>query len=230
MSGYLNGLQKKVKDEIPQAVFIHCLAHRLNLVLQQSCNSISSCRIFFANLSGIPTFFHHSGKRNHVLNSIVGRRIPTAVETRWTSNSKVLRTVVENWESLKEVFEEIKTNPESDNTSIRQCIGFLNDMNDFEFCFLVLVFYDLCIFSLAGVLNDVLQKKCLDINCCAAKFRNTYNLINDKRNEEYCDRIFRNAKLKSDFNHKRQFAQLSDEDICSKYKSLFYEIIDKILS
>lgn len=228
MSGHINGLQKKVKDEVPQAIFIHCLAHRLNLVLQQSCNSISSCRIFFANLSGIPTFFHHSGKRNHILNSIVGRRIPTAVETRWTSNSKILKTVVENWDGLKEVFEEIKINPGTDSTSIRQCGGFLNDMNDFEFSFLALVFYD--IFSLTDVLYDVLQKKCLDISYCAAKIRSTYDLINSKRNEEYCNKIFRNAKVRSNCNHKRQHAQLSDEDIFFKYKSLFYEIVDNILS
>lgn len=37
MSGQLNGLQAKIKEVAPQAVFIHCLAHRLNLVLQQGC-------------------------------------------------------------------------------------------------------------------------------------------------------------------------------------------------
>ena len=119
MSGHLNGLQTKVKDEVPQAIFIHCLAHRLNLVLSQSCKNISNYRIFFANISGIPSFFHNSGKRNYVLNSIIGRRIPRAVETRWISNSKVVRTVVENWKGLKEVFEEMINNP-SDNTSIRE--------------------------------------------------------------------------------------------------------------
>lgn len=47
MSGHLNGLQKKIKDKAPQAVFVHCLAHRLNLVMQQSCKKLSKCRIFF---------------------------------------------------------------------------------------------------------------------------------------------------------------------------------------
>nr|CAI5817451.1 unnamed protein product [Callosobruchus analis] len=46
ISGHLNGLQAKIKEQAPQALFVHCLAHRLNLVLQQSCNSISNCRIF----------------------------------------------------------------------------------------------------------------------------------------------------------------------------------------
>lgn len=90
------------------------------------------------------------------------------------------------------------------------------------------VFYD--IFCLTDVLYDVLQKKCLDISYCAAKIRSIYDLINSKRNEEYCNKIFRNAKVRSNCNHKRQHAQLSDEDIFFKYKSLFYEIVDNILS
>lgn len=89
-------------------------------------------------------------------------------------------------------------------------------------------FYD--IFCLTDVLYDVLQKKCLDISYCAAKIRSIYDLINSKRNEEYCNKIFRNAKVRSNCNHKRQHAQLSDEDIFFKYKSLFYEIVDNILS
>lgn len=31
-----NGLQKLVRDECPSAIFVHCYAHKLNLVLQQS--------------------------------------------------------------------------------------------------------------------------------------------------------------------------------------------------
>lgn len=45
MSGHLNGLQVRIKEVAPQAVFVHCLAHRLNLVLQQSVGKISKCRI-----------------------------------------------------------------------------------------------------------------------------------------------------------------------------------------
>ena len=40
MSGELNSVQAKVKDSAPDAIFIHCLAHKLNLVL--SCINSSS--------------------------------------------------------------------------------------------------------------------------------------------------------------------------------------------
>ena len=53
MSGHTNGLQKKVLDEFPLAIFTHCYAHVLNLVLQQSLSNIKECRIFFQTLSGL---------------------------------------------------------------------------------------------------------------------------------------------------------------------------------
>nr|CAI5829257.1 unnamed protein product [Callosobruchus analis] len=65
MSGDLNGLQANINDQAPQAVFVDCPVHRLNLVLQQSCNSISNCGHFFAHSNGLPTLFHHSPKRTH---------------------------------------------------------------------------------------------------------------------------------------------------------------------
>ncbi|XP_030750179.1 zinc finger MYM-type protein 1-like [Sitophilus oryzae] len=40
MAGQLGGLQAKVKETYPSALFVHCMAHRLNLVMQQSLNKI----------------------------------------------------------------------------------------------------------------------------------------------------------------------------------------------
>ena len=45
MSGQLNGLQAKIKEVAPQAVFVHCYAHVLNLALLKSSKIIkeSTC-------------------------------------------------------------------------------------------------------------------------------------------------------------------------------------------
>jgi len=60
MTGHSSGLQTRVKDNFPNAHFVHCSAHRLNLVLEQSLNrekSTSECRIFFQTLNGLSSFF-----------------------------------------------------------------------------------------------------------------------------------------------------------------------------
>jgi hypothetical protein len=47
MAGHLNAIQAKVREIIPQAIFIHCYAHKLNLVPLQTVSCVSACRIFF---------------------------------------------------------------------------------------------------------------------------------------------------------------------------------------
>ncbi|KAJ4431183.1 hypothetical protein ANN_19780 [Periplaneta americana] len=46
MAGNINGLKTKVQEKYPQALFVHCYSHVLNLVLQQTTLSIPECRIF----------------------------------------------------------------------------------------------------------------------------------------------------------------------------------------
>jgi len=40
MSGNMNGVQAKIKEQHPAAVYTHCMAHRLNLVVVDTCKSI----------------------------------------------------------------------------------------------------------------------------------------------------------------------------------------------
>ncbi|XP_050307697.1 uncharacterized protein LOC126744367 [Anthonomus grandis grandis] len=63
MAGHLNGLQHKVKEKAPKAIFVHCLAHRLNLVLQQSFKKI--CARFLPRETGflIGTIVRYASKR-----------------------------------------------------------------------------------------------------------------------------------------------------------------------
>lgn len=227
MSGHLNGLQKKIKDKAPFAVFVHCLGHRLNLVLQQSCKKIRKCRIFFSSITGIPTFFHHSAKRTYAITSASGPRIPTVTPVRWSSNSKLLRVIVDDWEKLKEVFETIVCCEQSDDNSIQLARGFLNDMNNFEFTFLAVVFHD--IFCLTDILFDVLQKRSLDVNYCISKVRTTCDMLRNKRNEQYFSVIFQKASEMTDMRLSREYSSLSQDESVQMYRALYYEILDHIL-
>lgn len=89
MARSISGFQARVKDIALNALFTHCSAHRLNLVLQSGCNINSKCRIFFAILTGISAYFHNSTARTNVVDYVVGKRIPQFVQTRWSSCSKM---------------------------------------------------------------------------------------------------------------------------------------------
>jgi small basic protein len=57
------GLQAKLKEHCKDAVFVHCYAHILNLVLSQSVSFIKQVKILFTSLSGFGTFFFQNRRR-----------------------------------------------------------------------------------------------------------------------------------------------------------------------
>ena len=63
MSGQHRGVQSIVREAYPNAHYVHCYVHQLNLVLQQSISQIDSVRVFFAHLHPFSVFFSHSTKR-----------------------------------------------------------------------------------------------------------------------------------------------------------------------
>ncbi|CAI6375598.1 unnamed protein product [Macrosiphum euphorbiae] len=144
MAGHVSGLQKRIKDEAPNAaLFTHCCAHRLNLVLQQGSYCVPQYQIFFATLLGISVFFKKSPKRTFVLDTIIGKRIPIANETRWCTRSNILNFVVSNLDKLLEVMECIRDNPESGMESINGAKGFINSLKKFEFVFFMMIYKDI---------------------------------------------------------------------------------------
>ena len=71
MAGELNGLQAKVRAKHESAIFVHCCAHVLNLVLSQACFAQKECKIFFSTINGLGTFFTKSSKRTNAFDNIV---------------------------------------------------------------------------------------------------------------------------------------------------------------
>lgn len=177
MSSDLNGTQAKVREEFPNAIFIHCNAHVLNLVLSQSVNFIKETKIFFATLSGISVFFNKSTKRTYFFDQIVRRRIPTVSTTRWSYSSRLLNIVHTHRSDLIILFEEMIDDPDTWGNDAIEARGFLHFLNSFNTVFMLNTFYE--IFSYTDILFDILQKKCLDIQFCCTHIEITQKRILD---------------------------------------------------
>ena len=56
MNGDFNRVQAKFREKVPRAVYIHCPAHRLNLVLTYCLKNISKLSEFFSVVQRIYAF------------------------------------------------------------------------------------------------------------------------------------------------------------------------------
>jgi hypothetical protein len=67
MRGEFNGLQKKILDENPYAFYVHCFAHRLQLVVVSVSSCCSSIYDLFEHVSLIVNTTSASCKRRDIL-------------------------------------------------------------------------------------------------------------------------------------------------------------------
>ena len=105
VSGQHRGIQGIVREAYPNAQYV------INLVLQQTTSQIDSVRVFFAHLNPFSVFFSHSTKRVSCLDECVAIRIPRSVQTtRWNFESRIVSTVFEHKDDLKECFNRIVNN------------------------------------------------------------------------------------------------------------------------
>ena len=62
MAGKENGVQVRIRSDYPLAVFVHCSAHRLNLVVND-LNAVVNVRNTIGTVKAIIKFFRENPKR-----------------------------------------------------------------------------------------------------------------------------------------------------------------------
>ena len=181
MSGQLNGLQARVREAYPHALFIHCCGHALNLVLAQAVSSTKECRVFFKTISSLSSFFHPSSKVSYLLDMIVGRRIPTGTAIQWHYHARLIHVIMKMRERLVEVFKYIiERDDEFDGPVLNEARRYRNILTDLQFVFCLNIFS--AVFRLTSVLYHVVQNKQFDIAYCVTKVWETKDRIQEIRN------------------------------------------------
>ena len=94
MAGIENGVQVRIRSDYPLAVFVHCSAHRLNLVVND-LNAVVDVRNTIEMVKAIIKFFRESPKRRPLVPNT-----PLLCETRWSAKYKSIRFFAENFTEI----------------------------------------------------------------------------------------------------------------------------------
>ena len=229
MASDLNGLQAKVREVAPSATFVHCYAHRLNLVLSQGVRSIPQAKYFFVHLGGFTSFFSKSSKRVALLKDHGCARMPRSAPTRWNFTSRVVNTVASNYDKLVEIFDHFVDHPSMDDETIRLADGLRGKLEDFEFVFLLFTFEQL--FSHTDVVFDILQHKSMDVSYCRLRIESLLRIVEELKLESTFVQIYQRAVAVDDpeLFHRRKRRQ-GQSDLRQAYRRLYDSIHDSIIT
>ena len=139
MSGIRGGLQALVKEISPSALYVHCMADRLNLVLVKAATNSVPVKSFFGVLEALCRFFVASPRRITQLHNAqdnAGRNheTPKALsETRWAGRASAAQHTRDNFECYVEALEELIYQNQLDTRGISDAQSLLDSIRKFEF-------------------------------------------------------------------------------------------------
>ncbi len=220
MSGHIGGVQTLMRQQYPFAYFVHCAAHRLNLVLSQAVSSISHCKVFFANVGYFSTFSSSSPHRKafFMANKI---EIPSPGETRWYYRARTIDVIFKNYQTLHDILEKVTDNPSGwDDESISLISGLLGHLERFSFCFLLCSFHR--IFEQSSILYAILQGRDTDFSYGMRKVENFKSFLGSIRNDAKFDESYQSAVDKVG-------SPVTRADLKINYKQLYFQVIDTIV-
>ena len=244
MSGQHGGVQALVKQHCPNALFIHCYAHKLYLVLAQGTNNVQAAKLFFADLDAFHNFFSRSCKRSALLCEVdQAVRVPGGSAVRWNFKSRAVHAIHEGHTSLCVAFDKMTTEPGWDKETVAQSSALKKILEDFDFTLLLGVFQS--IFGLTEPLFQVLQSKTVDIKKCQDRIKSTISALKATRTDETFTGIYDEAvkavgepvsqrlrrrhawdDLEQGFNEQRREGE---EDTVASYRPLYFQIVDGIV-
>ena len=158
MRGRNQGVQKKLLDINPRALYTPCGCHSLNLTLCDIANCCGKAKDFFGVVQRIYTLFSHSTKRWQILiNNVKGLTMKPLSATRWESHVESVKAI--RFQVL-EIREALLQLAETDNDSkIRSEADSLatHELGNFEFLLGMIIWYE--ILFAVNLVSKSLQSK-----------------------------------------------------------------------
>lgn len=196
MKGQYSGVAARIRQLAPKAIYIHCHSHLLNLSLQNSCSSIPVVRNCLGQINALYNFLEASSKRHCLFTArqqeITGgkkcKTLKLLCETRWASREKAVSSIMENFEIIVSVLEELSDEPGKlggeANSLLKSCATF-------EFFFYMSLLNE--IFHITSTLSDYLQSTKISVGSAVKLAKSCCTILQSRRTDDYFNQLWLKA-------------------------------------
>uniref|UniRef100_A0A3Q2TPK1 THAP-type domain-containing protein n=1 Tax=Fundulus heteroclitus TaxID=8078 RepID=A0A3Q2TPK1_FUNHE len=196
ISGPVGGVQARFREQHPEAVYVHCYAPELNLVLCYTCKAIPEATTFFDLLENIYTFFSNSLVNHNKFIEIqnqLGLKPSPLVElstTRWARKVRSVNAVLNDLPAILACLCNIKTD---------MAKGILAKLSKPKTIYLLVMFSKLL--SITEGLHRYLQGESLDLGRAAQYKMAIVQTLIDLRTDAGAEDVFMKARTICEENH-----------------------------
>ena len=197
MSGNRKGLQKLLPDHCLKLIYIHCFAHRLNLVVKNVIDGISDLKEYFGTVSSIYSFFKLSNARA----AYNGTSLKRLVDTRWSrGHLDAAKSFEKNDVEIRKTLKSSTTNKKLEQEQRALADGLLTQLS--KRGFVSLTCYVGKILKIMDILNKILQSSIafVSLECCTI---HTREVLRNELSQSSCQQLLQGQWRKEQCKGKR---------------------------
>ena len=185
MKGKHSGVQARMLDINPKAVYVPCANHTLNLVVVDSANSSTEALTFFGVLTRLYVLFSSSAQRWEILKKHVELSIKSQSDTRWESRIKCIKPLRYN---LKEVLLALKdleaiSIERKDGRAASETKSLIAHLSKWSFLLSVFIWYD--ILFQVNKASKILQSYGVSLHTMETEIQATEKFLQNYRTTGY---------------------------------------------
>ena len=253
MQGKTKGVAARIQQEVPSAIHVHCLAHCVNLCLQDASRKSRIVRDALDLTGELTSFVRNSPKTTATLRSVInedgassqGSSMRPLCPTRWTCRTASVRSVLQNYIALMDTLETVCASSNDEHS--RRAGGMLALMERFNAVFGLHV--ALTVFSVGEELSRTLQTEGLTAQQATAASDLARSSYEKMRTDSEFDKIFKAAERMVDSDPQGRIAEPvlprrrkvprrltgdaedhQDEDVAALYRRQYYETLDILVA
>uniref|UniRef100_A0A1B6JGE6 DUF4371 domain-containing protein n=1 Tax=Homalodisca liturata TaxID=320908 RepID=A0A1B6JGE6_9HEMI len=228
MSGNYSGIQSRIKQKSPNAEYVHCASHNLNLVLNDSVTDITEMILFYDLVNQIYVFFGESLPRWQALReksmeqrgSILSKTLKRLCPTRWSSRYDCLLAIKCNFVSVLSCLTNIILTSKK-NKEVLEATGLKKQMTCFQF--VLMLTFQSKVLERINITSKTLQKEDVSIDEATALLGKSMTELKRARNEfegvvKEAETLARGWNIESSLPTKR----------CKKVKNFFDELTNDV--
>src|SRR5215469_16775289 len=185
MSGLYIGLQARIREVSPSAMYTPCSAHSLNLVGDNATSCCKESTDFFLLLQNLYVFFSSSTKRWEILNEFLVKKDNVNLKklsgTRWSARDDACQSLSRDWNEVIEALTVISNDVNEKPKTRCEASGYLQQIQRLETAILSILWGDLL--SRFNLTSQKLQSTYVDLSTVAKLYESLIEYVTSIRDE-----------------------------------------------